>query len=55
MGRAAQVNDEQGVELYYNYAVTPWFRVTADLQWIDPALAVNRQAWVASFRASIRF
>ncbi len=27
----------QGVELYYNYAATPWLHITPDLQIIDPA------------------
>lgn len=29
--------DEQGVELYYNVAVTPWLHITPDLQIISPA------------------
>lgn len=31
------VHDEEGVELYYNIAVTPWLHVTPDIQVIDPA------------------
>jgi len=31
------VRDDQAVELYYNYAVTPWFRLTPDLQVLIPA------------------
>jgi porin len=31
------IGDEQGVELFYNYAVTPWLRITPDLQVIVPA------------------
>lgn len=27
----------QGVELFYNYEVTPWLHVTPDLQFLDPA------------------
>ena len=30
-------NHGEGVELFYNATVTPWFHVTADLQFIDPA------------------
>lgn len=29
--------DEQGVEIYYNIAVTPWLHITPDLQIISPA------------------
>jgi porin len=31
-----RVHDEEGVELYYNIAVTPWLHVTPDIQVIDP-------------------
>jgi len=29
------LQDEQGVEAFYNFFLTPWFQVTADVQWID--------------------
>ena len=48
-------DNEQGVEVFYNYAVTPWFHVTADLQVIDPARGANDSAVVAGLRANIRF
>jgi porin len=32
------LGDEYGAELFYNVAVTKWFRVTADLQVIAPAI-----------------
>jgi porin len=35
--RAFPIRDEQGVELFYNYAVTPWFHFTPDLQVVIPA------------------
>lgn len=31
------IGNDQVVELFYNYAVTPWFRVTPDLQVLIPA------------------
>ncbi|MGI9240739.1 MAG: carbohydrate porin [Verrucomicrobiales bacterium] len=55
LGPAFSINDEKGVEIYYNLAVTPWFRVTADVQWIDPARAVFPNAWVGGLRASLSF
>ncbi|MCY2963230.1 MAG: carbohydrate porin [Planctomycetota bacterium] len=31
------VGNDQGVEMFYNVAVTPWFRLTPDLQILGPA------------------
>ncbi|MEM9016829.1 MAG: carbohydrate porin, partial [Verrucomicrobiota bacterium] len=39
------LQDETGVEFFYNLAVTPWFHVTADLQWIRPIRADFRNTW----------
>ena len=36
--------DEQGVELFYNLAITPWWRTRADLQIIDPAVRGNSKS-----------
>jgi porin len=33
-----KLGDEYGAELFYNLAITKWFRVTADLQVIAPAI-----------------
>jgi porin len=57
------LRNEQGVELFYNYAVTPWLRVTPDLQVIVPAreqtLPPNSQAIdtavILGIRAKILF
>jgi porin len=54
-GPVFPLHDEQGVEMYYNLAVTPWFRVTADLQWIDPANGNIEDAWVGGLRANVTF
>ena len=32
------IRDEQGMEIFYNFAVTPWFTVGVDLQVIKPSL-----------------
>ncbi len=32
----ADFEDEQGAEVFYNLATTPFFKLIADLQWIDP-------------------
>lgn len=52
---ALPINDEQGVEIFYNLALTGWLRVTADLQWINPARRDFSDAWVAGIRTSINF
>lgn len=51
----ARFDDEQGVEMFYNLAITPWFRVTADLQWIDPVTGASDHAWIGELRANIKF
>ena len=48
-------NDEQGVEAFYSYAVTPWLKVTGDIQYIDPASGDNSNALVTGVRTNIRF
>jgi porin len=49
------LDDEQGVEIFYSYAVTPWFFLTSDLQYISPASGDNQDAFVVGLRTSIRF
>jgi porin len=47
-------NDEQGIEVFYNMALTPWFHVTPDLQWVRPGGAA-REAVILGVRAKIDF
>jgi len=42
------LRDEQGFEAYYNCAVTPWMKVTPDIQFVRPA-----QKQVIDFSGSI--
>jgi len=49
------LDDEQGVEVYYSLAVSPWMSVTADIQYIDPASGGQRDALVIGLRSNIRF
>jgi porin len=53
--RGEKVGDEQGFEVYYSYAVTPWFYMTGDLEFIDPPREVRENAVIAGLRANIRF
>jgi len=48
------VDDLRGVELYYNAMITPWFRLTADLQIVEPATQTNDTAVIFGLRASMR-
>jgi len=47
--------DEQGVEVYYVFALTPWLRLSGSLQWVDPASGANRSRWVGGLRARVAF
>jgi hypothetical protein len=44
-----------GVEFYYNFAVTGWLNVTADLQVIDPALRGIDTSVVLGLRMKAEF
>jgi porin len=46
--------DEYGMEVYYSYAVTPWFYLTGDLQVIRPANQDSALALVLGLRARLR-
>ena len=50
-----QLGPEEGVEIYYKFAVTPWFRVTADLQWINAFPDESEDAFFAGLRTQIKF
>ena len=50
---APELGDLQGVELYYNAAITPWFHLTADLQFVQPAVSANDTAVVLGLRGKI--
>jgi porin len=46
---------EDGVELFYNAAVTPWFHVTPDLQILDPAQSRTGTAVLVGIRGRLSF
>jgi len=48
------IRDEQGVEVFYNFAITPWFTLGADLQVIRPSLAEDTAIFFG-MRTVIRF
>jgi porin len=49
------LDNEKGLEIYYSFAITPWFILTADLQIIDPARSNFATATVAGLRGKITF
>ncbi len=55
VGPVLPFDDEHGLEIYYNLALTPWFHLTADVQWIDPANGNIEDAWVGGLRANVTF
>ena len=50
----ATFDDEQGIEAYYDFLVTPWLRFALDLQYVNPATAANNNALMAGLRVKIR-
>jgi porin len=51
---AVTLRDEQGLEIFYNFALTPWAEIGADLQIIRPGLG-SSTAVVPGLRAVVRF
>ena len=49
------LDDELGFEAYYNFAVTPWLQVSADVQWVDQGISTSDDAWVVGSRLTLRF
>lgn len=49
------VGDGQGVECFYNYALTPAVRITPDVQYVVPALRSAEPALIAGVRALVSF
>ena len=49
------LRNEQGVELYYNVAVTPWCQLTPDLQVISPFRERSDTSLLVGLRAKIDF
>jgi porin len=49
------LDDEQGVEIFYNLALTGWLHLAADVQIIDPFLARRDTATVFGIRGKIAF
>ena len=50
-----QFGAENGVEVFYNAAVTPWFHVTPDLQILDPSQQRTEPALLFGIRGRLSF
>ena len=46
---------EGGVEGFYNFAITPWLRLSADLQIIDPWNPSKQRETVTALRLQTKF
>jgi len=49
------IDDERGIEVFYNAALTPWFRLALDLQYIQPGVQDFDKAFVAGMSAQVKF
>jgi porin len=49
------LQNEVGVEAYYNFAITPWLQISADVQRINPGITSSDDAWVLGSRLNMRF
>ncbi|GAA5494461.1 hypothetical protein Rhal01_00622 [Rubritalea halochordaticola] len=49
------VDDEYGAELFYDAAITPWFRLGADVQVVNPVFADNDTAVFLGLRSRVIF
>jgi porin len=49
------ISDERGIEVFYNAAVTPWFRLALDLQYIRPGVREFDNAFFAGMSAQVKF
>lgn len=47
--------DETGIEAYYNAALTPWLRLTADAQWVHPSTVGKDDAVLLGLRLQALF
>jgi len=49
------IGAENGEELFYNAAVTPWFHLTPDMQMLDPANRSTATALLVGIRGRLSF
>jgi porin len=47
--------DSQGVEAFYDIALTPWLHLTPDIQWVQPSQERIDDAWIVGVRMFMAF
>lgn len=53
---ATTLQDEVGLEAFYNFAITPWMQLSFDAQWIaKPGRQSSEEPWVLGTRLNMRF
>ncbi|MCI0388397.1 MAG: carbohydrate porin [Acidobacteria bacterium] len=50
-----RIKNEKGGEVFYNFAVTPWFRVTADMQILPPTIEKRDTTVFFALRGKVSF
>jgi porin len=55
LARFVSFGDTSGFEVYYSYAVTPWFYLTTDVQYVWTPRSTFDNALIFGVRANIRF
>ena len=53
LGRA--LHDEWGLEVFYNFALTPWFQISPSLQYVDAGARGSGEPIVLATRVQIYF
>jgi porin len=48
-------NDEQGIEGWYSLGLTPWFKLTASIQFVNPATGDRDPAVIGGLRGNLVF
>jgi porin len=51
----ATFRDERGVEAWYSLAMTPWLRLTGDVQLVDPARGRQPTSLILALRGNVAF
>jgi porin len=51
----AKFRDETGVELWYSMAATPWAKLTADAQVVNPARGDRPTSLILALRGNVAF
>jgi hypothetical protein len=48
-------NDEKGIEAWHSLGLTPWAKLTADVQYVNPARGALEPALITALRLNVAF